>query len=65
MAESSNTTANPNPATETKDGQTAKKEPVVIICIGMAGSVRVSQENILSMPHHSCTEIIHAPESVG
>lgn len=39
MAESSTATATPNPTVETKDGQTAKKEPVVIICIGMAGSV--------------------------
>ncbi|KAJ9119127.1 GPN-loop GTPase 1 [Naganishia vaughanmartiniae] len=38
MAESSTSTATPNPSTENKDGQPSKKEPVVIICIGMAGS---------------------------
>lgn len=44
MADSANTASTSTPLVEpatsqNKDGQADKKEPVVIICIGMAGSV--------------------------
>lgn len=44
MADSANTASTSTPPVEpatsqTQDGQADKKEPVVIICIGMAGSV--------------------------
>ncbi|KAJ9103217.1 hypothetical protein QFC21_002640 [Naganishia friedmannii] len=53
MAESSTATAVPNPSTETKDGQPAKKEPVVIICIGMAGSGKTTLMQRLNSYLHS------------